>query len=90
MLKTIEGEKAGNNEGDKPGNNELTKRSFCQIEIRLLPAKLSFFLLKASACTLPFINVFLISIGFSASQVGVITGISGAIWAILGWFSRLH
>ena len=78
MSKTIE--------EDKAGNNEVTKRSFCQIEIRLLPAKLSFFLLKASACTLPFVNVFLISIGLSASQVGVINGISGAMKIFSGPF----
>ena len=73
-------------EGDKAGNNEVTKRSFCQIEIRVLPAKLSFFLLKASACTLPILNVFLISIGLSESQVGVITGISGAMKFFAGPF----
>ena len=89
MLKTIEGYKAG--------NNEVTKRSFCQIEKRLLPAKLSFFLLKASACTLPFLNVFLISIGLSASQVGVINGIgwaikffSGPFWGGLADYTRRH
>ena len=78
MLKAIE--------ADKAANNEVTKRSFCQIEIRLLPAKLSFFLLKASACTLPFLNVFLISIGLSATQVGVITSVTGAIKFFSGPF----
>ena len=57
----------------------ITKRSFFQIEIRLLPAKLAFFLLYGTGCIAPFLSVFLISIGLSASPVGLITGVSGAM-----------
>ena len=91
MSKTIEG-------GDIDGKNEeVTTRSFFKIEIRLIPAKLSFFLLNASACTMSFINVFLISIGLSASQVGLISAIGGVtklfagpIWGGLADCTSFH
>ena len=79
------------------GRSEITKRSFFQIEIRLLPAKLAFFLLYGTSCTLPFLSVFLISIGLSPSQVGLITGISGAmkffsgpLWGGLADYTNCH
>ena len=84
-------------EEDMAGKNEVTKRTFCQFEIRLLPSKLSFFLLNASFCTLPFINIFLISIGLSASQVGLISGIcavmklfAGPFWGGLADYNSCH
>ena len=77
--------------------SEITKISFCQIEIRLLPAKMAFFLLYGASCTMTFISVFLISIGLSASQVGLITGISeamkflsGPIWGGLADYTNCH
>ena len=66
-------------------------RSWFSISIRMLPAKLAYILYGGIlGLHIPFLNIFLTSVGLSASQAGFISGIryvasllSGPLWGIL-------
>ena len=54
------------------------------IDIRMLPSKVSFFLLfSAIGAIVPFINIFLVSVGLTVREAGIISGVS-ILWMIIG------